>query len=218
MLETNCSNVQLPIQKADRHPCLPNSALFSGVSSSTFMVSVHGGIRTIRLHHASWTPCSHNGSLKVDRYIPKKKAAFRAPCYHIDIFMSLTTLKQTWLGNAGKFHVLIVLIPSQKKWCKNFPIYPKQRLVNVPFWGFASHHLRICWRLQPPVGGCEKLGHLSTPKYSWISSSHGFSSDKSFRKSQSNVRGVHCQSVVGFPVNGSRDVPYLAAKTKPFHP
>ena len=143
-----------------------------------------------------------------DMYIPKRKAAFRAPCYHIDIFMSLT-LKQTWLGNAGKVHVLIILILSQKKWSKNFPIYPTQRLVNVPFWGFASHitFRPICWRLHP------QLDIFQPPKYSWISSNHGFSSDESFRKSQSSVRGVHRQSVVGFPVNGSRDVPYLQRRS-----
>ena len=56
-------------------------------------------------------------------------------------------------------------------WCRVstcfMDIYYIQGLVNVPFWGFVSHHQdsHICWRWNIPflVGWCETLGHRNQP-------------------------------------------------------
>ena len=47
--------------------------------------------------------------------------------------------------------------------------YHIQRLVNVPFWWFVSHHLPIYLleMISPIVGWCETLGHLPTPDISY---------------------------------------------------
>ena len=47
----------------------------------------------------------------------------------------------------------------------------QQGLVNVPFWGFVSHHLQpyLLDTVSPIVGWCETLGHQSQPLFNAIS-------------------------------------------------
>ena len=125
MLETNCSNVQLPIQKADRHPCLPNSALFSGVSSSTFMVSVHGGIQMIRLHHASWTPCSE-----------KEGSIQSTPLSHWHLHV-LNNIETNMAGKCWEVSCFNHFNPIPKEMVQEFSHISKTEVSKCPFLGIC---------------------------------------------------------------------------------